>query len=226
LYRDHAASKQQLDRVRLRYKVTRSQVAQARNQLGYAEVLSPVNGVVVEKRLSKGDLAQPGAAILTLEDPTSLLVNTYVSEQFVIGIHIGDKVDVDIPSMQRRITGVVRQVVEAADAVSHQFMIKIALPSDPAIHPGMYAQVGFAVGTRRALLVPQAAVVNMAGLYGIYIVDDDGIAHYRQIRPGEQVNAGKVEVLAGLHDGDRIAWDAKPALQSGMKVQGTQHAKK
>ncbi len=226
LYRDHAASKQQLDRVRLRYKVTRSQVAQARNQLGYAEVLSPVNGVVVEKRLSKGDLAQPGAAILTLEDPTSLLVNTYVSEQFVIGIHIGDKVDVDIPSMQRRITGVVRQVVEAADAVSHQFMIKIALPSDPAIHPGMYAQVGFAVGTRRALLVPQAAVVNMAGLYGIYIVDDDGVAHYRQIRPGEQVNAGKVEVLAGLHDGDRIAWDAKPALQSGMKVQGTQHAKK
>ncbi len=226
LYRDHAASKQQLDRVRLRYKVVRSQVAQARNQLSYAEVLSPVNGVVVEKRLSKGDLAQPGAAILILEDPASLLVKTYVSEQFVSGIHTGDKVEVDIPSMKRRITGVVRQVVEAADAVSHQFMIKIALQSDPAIHPGMYAQVGFAVGTRRALLAPQVAVVKMAGLHGIYIVDDDGIAHYRQIRLGEHVNADQVEILAGLHDGDRIAWDAKPALQTGMKVQGTQHAKK
>jgi len=239
LYRDHAASKQQLDRVRLRYKLTRSQVAQARNQLGYAEVLSPVNGVVVEKRLSKGDLAQPGAAILTLEDPASLLVKTYVSEQFVRGIHAGDKVDVDIPSMKRRITGVVRQVVEAADAVSHQFMIKIALQSDPAIHPGMYAQVGFAVGTRQALMVPHAAVVEMAGLHGIYIVDDKGIAHYRQIRLGEQISADQIntnqintnqintnqintiqiEILAGLHDGDRIAWDATPPLQSGMKVQ-------
>jgi len=224
LYRDHAASKQQLDRVRLRYKVARSQVAQARNQLGYAEVLSPVNGVVVEKRLSKGDLAQPGAAILILEDPASLLVKTYVSEQFVSGIHTGDKVDVDIPSMKRRITGVVRQVVEAADAVSHQFMIKITLQSDPAIHPGMYAQVGFSVGTRQALKVPNAAVVERAGLHGIYIVDNKGIAHYRQIRLGEQLNADQVEVLAGLHDGDRIAWSTSPPLQSGMKVQGTQHA--
>jgi len=219
LYRDHAATKQQLDRVRLRYKLARSQVAQARNQLGYAEVLSPVDGVVVEKRLSKGDLAQPGAAILTLEDPASLLVKTYVSEQFVSGIHVGDQVEVDIPSMKRRIAGVVRQVVEAADAVSHQFMIKIALPSDAAIHPGMYAQVGFAVGTRQALLVPRAAVIKMAGLHGIYIVDDKGIAHYRQIRPGEQVHANQVEILAGLHAGDRIAWGATPPLHSGMNVQ-------
>ena len=154
LYRDHAATRQQLDRVRLRYKVANSQVAQARNQLGYAQVLSPVNGVVVEKRLSKGDLAQPGAAILALEDPASLLVETYVSEQLVSGIHAGDNVNVDIPSMKRRIDGVVRKVVEAADAVSHQFIIKMALPYDAAIPPGMYAQVGFAVAQRLALRVP------------------------------------------------------------------------
>jgi len=225
LFRDHAASKQQLDRVRLRYKVARSQVAQARNQLGYAEVLSPVNGVVVEKRLSKGDLAQPGAAILTLEDPVSLLVKTYVSEQFVSGIHVGDNVDVEIPSMKRHIVGVVRQVVEAADAVSHQFLIKISLQSDPAVHPGMYAQVGFVVGTRQSLMVPHVAVLERAGLHGVYVVGENGIVHYRQIRLGDSMASNpatgdKVEILAGLHDSDVIAWGGEPPLKTGMKVQG------
>jgi len=217
LYRDHAASKQQLDRVRLRHKVAKSQVAQARNQLAYAEVRSPVGGVVVEKRLSKGDLVSPGAAILTLEDPASLLVNTYVSEQFVSAIHAGDAVDVEIPSLQRHIEGSVRQVVEAADAVSHQFLIKIALQDD-ALHPGMYATIGFATGTRRALMLPATAVVNRAGLHGVYLVDDKGIAHYRQIRIGA-TQGKKIEVIAGLHDGDVIAWDGKPALKTGMQVQ-------
>jgi len=205
-------------------------VAQARNQLGYAEVLSPVDGVVVEKRLSKGDLAQPGAAILTIEDPASLLVNTYVSEQFVSGIHAGDVVDVEIPSMKRHLIGTVRQVVEAADAVSHQFLIKIALASDTSVHPGMYAQFGFAIGTRQALMVPRAAIIERAGLHGLYVMDEQSIVHYRQVRLGKPVvgdgmsdngiGADQVEVLAGLHAGDRIAWSGNPALQTGMKVQG------
>ena len=224
LFKEHATSKQQLDRVRLRYKVARSQAAQARNQLGYAEVLSPVNGVVIEKRLSKGDLAQPGASILTLEDPTSLLVKTYVSEQFVSGIHSGDSVKVEIPSMKRAISGVVRQVVEAADAVSHQFLIKIALQNDPSVHPGMYAQVGFNIGTRKALMVPNEAIVERAGLNGVYVVDDKGTVHYRQIRTGRNREAmhsinSTTEILAGLHDGDVIAWAGNPALQTGMTVQ-------
>jgi len=218
LFRAHAETQQQLDRVRLRYKVAKSQVKQARNQLSYAEVRSPVDGVVVEKRLSKGDLASPGAAILILEDPASLLVETHVSEQFVSGIHEADKVEIEIPSLRRTFPGVVRQVVQAADAVSHQFLIKIALQSYHDVHPGMYAQVGFSVGSRMAMMVPKAVVIKRAGLNGIYIIDGENIARYRQIRIG-QFKDGSVEVLAGLHDGDVIAWNGNPSLRTGMQVQ-------
>jgi len=217
LFRARAVSRQQLDRTRLRYKVARSQVEQARNQLAYAEVRSPVQGVVVEKRMSKGDLASPGVAILTLEDPTSLLVETYVSEQFVSGIHIGDKVEVEITSIKRRLVGVVRQVVQAADAVSHQFLIKIALPDDSGVRPGMFAQTGFRIGDRRVLMIPLYAVINRSGLKGLYILDAKGIAHYRQIRIGRQ-SGDRVEVLAGLHEGDVIAWGGEPPLRTGMRV--------
>jgi multidrug efflux system membrane fusion protein len=218
LFKARAETQQQLDRVRLRYKVARSQVKQARNQLSYAEVRSPVDGVVVEKRLSKGDLASPGAAILILEDPASLLVETHVSEQFVSGIHEADKVEIEISSLNRTFPGVVRQVVQAADAVSHQFLIKIALHSYEDVHPGMYAQVGFNIGSRKALMVPKTAVLERAGLNGIYIVDGENIARYRQIRIG-QLKDDSVEVLAGLHDGDVISWNGNPSLRTGMQVQ-------
>lgn len=217
LFKAGAVSKQQLDRVRLRYKVARSQVEQARNQLSYAEVRSPVDGVVVEKRLSKGDLASPGAAILILEDPASLLVETYVSDQFVAGIREGDEVEIEVSSLKQAFTGIVRQVVQAADAVSHQFLVKIALQARDDVHPGMYAQVGFKVGSRKGLQVPVTAVVHRSGLNGIYTVDNDSIVHYRQIRLGREQGAF-VEVLAGLHSGDQIAWSGEPTLKSGMKV--------
>lgn len=218
LFKAGAETRQQVERVQLRYKLAASQVEQARNLLSYSEVRSPVAGVVVEKRMSRGDLAAPGAAILILEDPASLLVETYVSEQFVSGIQIGDKVDVEIAAFKRAFQGSVRQVVQAADAISHQFLIKVALEAYDGIRPGMYAQVGFIVGSRKTILVPQQAVIEQAGLHGIYIVDTKGTAHYRQIRVG-QIRDGQAEVLAGLHEGDVIAWQGEPAIKTGMQVQ-------
>jgi len=218
LYKAGAETKQQVERVELRYKLAASQVAQARNQLSYSEVRSPVTGVVVEKRMSKGDLAAPGAAILILEDPASLLVETHVSEQFVGGIQIGDRVDVEVAALGKNFSGTVHQVVQAADAVSHQFLIKIVLQAYNGIRPGMYAQAGFTVGSRKALLIPIQAVIEQAGLNGLYLVDGDGIAHYRQIRLG-QTKDGSIEVLAGLQEGDVIAWKGEPQLKTGMRVQ-------
>ena len=219
-----AVTSQQAATVRLRYKVAKSQVEQARNQLGYAEVRSPVNGVVVEKRLSQGDLASPGLTILTLEDPASLLVETYVSEQFISSIREGAQVDIEIPSLKQTYQGVVRQVVQAADPVSHQFLVKTALPVANDLHPGMYAQTGFHVGTRQALLIPQAATISRSGLNAVYVLDAQNIAHYRQIRLG-QSKGDQVEVLAGLHDGDIIAWNGTPALITGTRVQTAGQAK-
>jgi len=156
-----------------------------------------------------------------IEDPANLLVETYVSDQFVSGIRDGDVVEIEVSSLKQAFTGIVRQVVQAADAISHQFLIKISLQARDDVHPGMYAQVGFKGASRKGLQVPVAAVINRAGLNGIYVLDDKGVSHYRQIRVG-QMRMGQVEVLAGLHEGDTVAWDGEPALATGMQVQGVQ----
>jgi len=213
-----AISSQKVDKAKLRYDVATSNVARVKNQLSFAEVRSPVDGVVVEKRLSIGDLASPGTPILAIEDPNSLLVSTYVSENYISKIHEGDTVDISIESLHKTFVGVVRQVVQAADPVSHQFLVKVALTTSADIHPGMFAQAGFRVGTRMAMRIPQATILSRSGLHAVYVLDQDGLAQYRLIRLGAS-QADNVEVVSGLHDGDIIVWDGNPAIKSGMKVQ-------
>ncbi len=217
LLAEHAVSQQQFDRIRLRYTLARSRLAQAENQLRYAEVHAPVDGIVVEKRASRGDLASPAQPLLILEDPSSLLVETHVSEQFITAIHEGDRVRISLPGIGREMDARVRQIVRAADALSHQFLIKLSIAPDNGAYPGMFAEVHFAVGSRQAIVVPETALVRRSGLAGIYVLDKRRVAHYRQVRLGPHLAEG-VEVLAGLKADDVIAWRRDGALHTGVLV--------
>lgn len=216
LLAEKAISQQRFDKARLRFKVAKSRVEQAKNQLAYAEIASPVTGIVIKKAKNAGDMAAPGAPILIIEDPAQLLVETDVSARAVANLNMGDAVDVVIPALDARRTGHIRQLVNAADPVTHQFHVKIALDDTADVHPGMFAEVRFRIGQRRALLIPAAAVVRRAGLDGVYVVDDKDILHYRQIRLGE-TQGETVEVVAGLHEGERIAWG--DGLATGKRLQ-------
>jgi RND family efflux transporter MFP subunit len=220
LLAEQAVSKQQFDKVRLRFKVARSRVTQARNQLRYAEITSPVNGIVIHKAMNTGDMAKPGSPILTVEDPSQLLVETDVSGETVSALQPGDVVDISIPALHQMRTGHIRQLVNAADPLSHQFHVKISLASTDRLRAGMFAEVKFRMGVRQAILIPADAVIHRSGLNGIYVVDKRGVIHYRQIRLGPKYT-DRIEVVAGLYAGDRIAWSTEHSLRTNMKIQNT-----
>ncbi len=224
LFEQGAASRRQLDKARLRVKVARSAVEQARaalrqarNQLTYAEVRAPGDGIVVRKLKRNGDLATPGAPVLTLENPQQLVVDTYVDEANVSHIKPGDKVRLDFPAFNKKLTAEVLQVVGAADPVAHNFLVKISLPKEAGIPAGAYVKVRFTVGSREVLMLPRKAVVNRADLPAVYVVDGQGIAHYRLVRLGQSYD-GKVEVTAGLDAGVKVVLEAEGELRSGMRV--------
>lgn len=217
LLAEHAVSQQQFDNIKLRYTVAHSRLVQAKNQLRYAEVRAPVDGIVVEKRASRGDLASPARPLLIIEDPSSLLVETHVSEQYIAAIHEGDTVHVSLPGVGKAIDAQVRQIVRAADALSHQFLVKLSIVPDSGAYPGMFAEVHFVIGSHQAIVVPEAALVKRNGLVGVYVLDKNHIAHYRQVRPGRHYQSG-VEILAGLKAGTVIAWRVDGGLHTGVRV--------
>jgi len=217
LLADKAVTQQQFDQIKLRYDVAASKVTQAQNQLGYAVVRAPVDGIIVEKRLNVGDLASPGLPILTLEDPLHLLVKTYVSEKHIASINDNDKVKLNISSIEQPLMGEVRQVVQIADINSHKFLVKASVPAHKDIRPGIFVEVYFTVGQQESLLLPTSALIRRNGLEGVYIVDDNNIAHYRLLRLGQQLG-DRIEVAAGLKPLQRVINNPPPSISTGTLV--------
>src|SRR5690606_41143360 len=74
------------------------------------------------------------------------------------------------------------------------------------LYPGMLVKVGFVVGEAPRLMIPASAVVERGEVTAVYALDDKGRVSLRQVRLGHRID-GRVTVLAGLIEGDRIALD-------------------
>jgi multidrug resistance efflux pump len=77
LVQSGVASRQQLEQAQLKFDTTKAGLSQATEQLkeakvnlGYTEIRSPIDGIVVDKHAESGDLASPGRSLLTLQKPT------------------------------------------------------------------------------------------------------------------------------------------------------------
>ena len=224
LYRADAVTRQQWDGIQLRYKVAQQQVAAARagfdtaaSQMRYARVSSPIDGVVVQKMASAGDLATPGRPLLVVEGEGHLQVRVQVPSEVFGRLRIGEQVPVLAGS--RQLVGTVAEAVPVADPLSHTHAVKIDLPADAGLPSGTFVRVGFALGSGLQLRVPVAALVERAGMQGVFVVDSAGIAHFRLVRTGE-VAGDQVDVQAGLQPGDTVVTSDLDQMVNGVNVGG------
>jgi hypothetical protein len=71
----------------------------------------------------------------------------------------------------------------------------------------MFARVHFIVGQAEKVTVPASAVLRRGEVAAVYVLNADDRLSLRQLRLGEAVGQGEVEVLAGLAAGDKVVTD-------------------
>jgi RND family efflux transporter MFP subunit len=229
LYKEEAIPKVQWDKVRLQHQIAQQQVAAAKAGLGtassqmrYASVTAPISGVVTQKMANAGDLAAPGRPVVVIEGLKKLQVITSVSDEVFAQIKPGDKVSIDPDGKGSNLEGVIALVVPAADPVSHTHLVKIDLPKTSGLESGNFVRVGFGIGNREGIRIPASAVVERAGITGVFVIDANGIARFRMVREGFADN-GHVEIQAGLTPGEQVAVSQTGQLENGDKVSGGSH---
>ena len=112
----------------------------------------------------------------------------------------------------RRIEAAELIIFPYADPTTHSFRVRLELPeAETGLNPGMTVKTALALDDAERLLIPQGAIVQRGELSAVYAVDAQGRVMLRQIRTGHRLG-DEVEVLAGLHAGDRIALDPLAAL--------------
>lgn len=225
LYKDEVVSRQHYEKMKLNYDIAVARAAQAKAGLGtaqgqmrYATVTSPINGVVTMKLASEGDIAAPGHPVVMVENIARLQVQTTVSEAIFSSLKLGQRVPVQIDGFDAPIQASVARLTPAADPMTHTHAVKLDLAA-PGLKSGMFARVLWPTGQALMLAVPQAAVLNRAGIAGVFVVDAQGTARYRMVRTG-RVENGRVEVLSGLTPGERVVTGNAQAVNNGDKVQG------
>jgi len=220
LYKDEVVNRQQFEKMKLNYEVAKSRVAQARagltqarGQFEYTRVTSPINGVVTAKFANEGDMANPGQPVVTVEDSSRLQVQTSVSEALFRQLKLGVAVQVEVDGQPQPLTATVARLSPAADPVAHTYPVKLDIAA-PGLKSGSFARVLFQSGSRQVLAVPAGAVVERAGIRGVFAIDAQGLAQFRMVRTGSRVN-GQVEILAGLAEGERVVTEGVEQVQNG-----------
>ncbi|MCK9531236.1 MAG: efflux RND transporter periplasmic adaptor subunit [Gammaproteobacteria bacterium] len=200
-------AKSAFDKAEADLKAANAALAQAREGLGYTVVRAPYSGFVVERHIEVGETASPGQPLMTGISLDALRATASVPQVHIATVRSLSRARV-VLSNGERIEGGRVTISPFADAQSHTFKVRVDLPEGghEDVYPGMFAKVAFATGEAQVLLVPAAAVVHRSEVTAVYVIDAQGNVRFRQIRTGA-VHGDKVEVLAGLSTGERVALD-------------------
>jgi RND family efflux transporter MFP subunit len=218
LFDAEAATKMEMDQATLGLESAKAGLNAAKAMESYTVLTAPIGGHVVEKHINAGEMALPGQPILKIEDNRNLRLEVTVAEREIGSIRPGQAVAVRIDALpDKEFKGRVAQVVSAADARTHSFMVKIDVPADKNLITGMYGRVFFSTGKHQAILVPRSALVEMSGLSGVYIVSPDGKAVFQMIQPGDTLG-DMIEAVKGLKKGDMLIVDKQDASIEGKNV--------
>ena len=193
-----------LEAVRAQTDAARAQESGARTMMSYTRLAAPFAGVITARMADPGTMAAPGVPLLKVDQAGPLQLDASVDESAIAAIHKGMKVQVAIGSgSSANLTGIVAEIVPAADPSSHSFLVKTDLPSSAQMRAGMYGTAMFANGTKQAILIPRSAVVARGSLSCAYVLDSQGIAQLRYLTLGA-TQGDLVEVLSGVSAGEKL----------------------
>lgn len=136
LYKLQSATAKELDNVTLQYNAAKARVDAANQMkqevsvsLGYSKVTAPFSGVITQKLIEQGAIANPGMPLFTIEQNDELEVHTTVAENEIALIKQGQKVEINIQSIQKNILGSIKKINPSALLSAGRYEIKIAIPA-------------------------------------------------------------------------------------------------
>jgi len=183
----------------------------------YAAITAPFGGVITAKSVEPGNLAAPGAPLLTVEREGGYRLEVEVDESKLEAVRAGRTAQVTIDALGRTFEAPVSEVVPAVDAASRAYTAKLDLPALPQIRSGLFGKATFALGSRQALAMPAKALQEHGQLQSAFVVVN-GEARTRLITAGRRFQ-DSVEVLSGLTAGETVVVEPSANLTDGACVE-------
>jgi HlyD family secretion protein len=183
----------------------RAVVNESTISIEYTRILAPEDGVVLKRFVEPGDLALPGKPLMALRTSGAMRLEAYVREGLITRVEPGTSLDVDIDTLDKRVTATVEEIVPYADPNSRTFLVKASMPPVEGLYPGMFGKLRIPVGRQRIVTMPWAAVRRVGQLELVHVKAGDGW-RTRHVKTGVRLGDA-VEVLSGLDGSETIGWE-------------------
>ncbi len=210
------ASKEALQGAKAAIERARAQKRAITSRIQYVNLTSPFEGCISEKKVDIGDLAFPGKPLLVLEKKPYLL-KVELPEKFFSQIKLGETLKVNLSESQKIINGKVVEKSPSIDPVTRTFRIKLSLENVEGVKSGSLAYVLIPSRTI-SLFIPEKAVLKRYDFTGVFVLKPDKTLELRWVKLGKATE-GKVEVLSGLNEGDKVVVEGIERACDGCLVE-------
>lgn len=181
-----------------------------------ATIRAPIEGTVVEKLISPGQLLQAGTTqCFTIADLSSMWVLANVFPSDVKDVAVGETVDVITDAASAPMPGRVDYVASLVDPTSKAIAVRVLVPNtNHVLRKDMFVHVGIhATHEHTGLLVPTTSVLrDEENLPFVYVAAPNGSYDRRRITLGSRVGE-QYEISDGLHPGDKVVSEGALFLQ-------------
>ena len=202
-------------------------VDNAKLNLAWTKVYSPIDGVAGDAKSQVGDLVGTTTKMATVSEVNPIWANFNISESAYLGqavkisqfIRTGKASTTPVEYIQANgevypQTGHIIQVNREISSSTGTIQVTAALPNPDAIlRPGGFGRVRIQTSNNKdALLVPQPAIIEVQSQYQIIVVTPEHRAMFRPIKVGQRVGSNWI-VTEGLKPGEKVVVEGIQKLQ-------------
>ena len=185
-------------------------------------VLAPIQGEIVEKLVSPGQLLQAGQTqCFTVSDMSNVWVLVNVYQKDLPYVHVGDPVSIQTDAYPDLFHGRISYIAAALDPNTRTLQARIAT-NNPGekLKKDMYVTANVNAGAvKNALVVPDAAVLrDSENEPFVYAEVGQGQFGKRGVKIGDS-QGGKTQILSGLQPGDHVIGDGGLFVQFANSLQ-------
>ncbi len=199
----------------------RGRLVSAEAQVSYANLRSPINGVVTDRPLFPGETASAGTPAITVMDTSSLLAKLHLAQATAQKLRIGDTAELHVPGLDNPLPGTVSFISPALDPGSTTVEVWLELANAGGqykVGTPVHAVIrGFTIP--QAIQVPPAAILPADdGSTAVLVVGADATAHKRPVQVGLRTEKS-VQIVSGITPADQVVTEGGYGLDDGTRVE-------
>lgn len=221
------ASQANVDNARAGVEGNRASMAQIETQLEQTIVRAPQSGTISKRMAQVGDVTSNSGKLFEMIRDSQLELHIQVPETQLPQVQPADSVRITSDADAKiRVQGTVREISPTIDPQTRMATVKVDLPADDALRPGMFLRAAITTNSVSGLTIPAPAVLPQPdGGAIVYKLAADNTVTAQPVKvgkvtgkSGEDLANARVEVISGLALNDRIVVKGAGYLKDGDRV--------